>query len=362
MAVLGWNDSGRDWSIDRTGYPVEWTYYDVLMRAFYERYSLQAGSSSGLSLSNISKVGASLLHSSTGKGTDANFNIANVCDWIKNAIGASSSSWYDPSTISYGSINGTPYASLGIAQWTRTTMRAYLETSYGYGDIYDIINSTTGRPAGLVSSWRFVHCLYVILNLCRVLVGSSYDTASEPWASRSDGSDIDWSSAISAFNAAAISYNTNIPFGWYGLHNSSYYAGIWSISRLSAQAITRAGSATSSATAPHDIRHMIIAQISPRLVSTGPDVYSDYANNDFAAAAEDAWIASDVTIANYFRNDYPSVLDQYIDDNNTAPDPTTGTDLYGDGSYYEAGWFAHDGIILLDAGITDGFSYQDDTV
>ena len=169
---MAWTDNDMDWTIDRTGYPTEWNYYEAVMKAFYERRNFYAG---GDISNNLQKMGSNLLYLGT---------LDSICEimlyirywWFTFE---SSSLWIDRRTLDYDEINGTPYADLAITTWTRTAMRTYLEDKYGYGDLWDLVLSVSGDDYKSYSkifrmypvSWRWMHFFYVLLNLLTVKQG-----------------------------------------------------------------------------------------------------------------------------------------------------------------------------------------------
>jgi hypothetical protein len=345
--MAAWTDSGMDWTNSDIGRLAEWIYFDALLHAYIERRNFHDGVDSA---TTYPKRGAPYLASGGNDGATIDFT--NICRTVRQYWFVNESSvWVDRRTLDYDAINGTPFASHGITAWTRTSMRKYLEDEYGYGALWDQIMSVvslTGdfRPLFMMQtlSWRWMHFFYVLLNLLTVKFGSYAGTTSGVKRLTRFVNEANWPAAIAAFNALASTESNPQTSRNY----ASHYGGD------SRQILREAGTinlhcGNGAGTAAHDIRLVAVSKLMK--------YQNSYVNNDFAGAEDDAWIVVDgVAVKNYQLNS--RILEEYQNDAATVPDSGSGV-FDGWVAYVQSYWGS---FALADAGITGGFSYQDDTV
>jgi len=360
---MAWTDSGMDWTVDRTGDYTAWEYYNALMHALVERTGLYSGW--GSSAFTHAKRGAPFMPMSGYEGVPVQANLLLMARYINyNWFNSESSSqWIDRRTLDYDTINGTPYADLTITKWTRTAMRAYLEDGYGYGDLWDRIMSVTESRTDITKyrrifgplSWRWMHFFYVLLNLLTVKQG--YTAYHSNKYGRYGESGSSYTAAVNDYNGKTVGViGYGIQHLSAGHHVTNYDevtgdAGDWVIVRSSRKMCSRPDYSTScpnesSVDWPHLIKHVSIAKVED-------DDYMTYENNDFAGVEGDAWIAENVDEAKAVHVHLSPLLHD-LEDGITMVRPDGIPGVIWRAPYTH--------IAIIDAGITGGFAYQDDTV
>lgn len=180
MAQQGWNDGGLQWTTgggalaEHAGESVEDAgreYIERLAKAYNERVDFFGDNNGAWKVDETERgigkpYGAAYLWSIASGLNYMLRGFYNGYSWGPNGKGFVNTRDY---VIDWSNYEGLDFTAGNLPVfWNQTTLRAYLETEYQLGDMYDLICDSNRRLNGVYLSWRLMKCLYIMTNLCEV--------------------------------------------------------------------------------------------------------------------------------------------------------------------------------------------------